>query len=650
MIQIDWEQNSHAVLTQNSTGRGEYDDRIAIASFALSGEEFEYTFSVAESENNTSAASLNEYPVQKDAIFTEKFPELEFAFERGLNYGTWYISSLHPDSNQMYLLFRPNSTAINSLTATDTITSELTIIMHERINGDLVEKARNLISISIVGSPFEIQSRWNSGFDGVLKINKANLSYNDISTILYYNHTDIDLEFSKVNETTISGNQETTVSSSSVVSANVNLGQFESADIQQFGNILEFGTWYIVNSYNCEGQFQCKLLVFRPDTSAINSLVGSDVVETMEVSYTDSDGSSEVLDISFRIESPDTEVSISNLQCDTSEPGCTSSSLEGEELEFEVTRSNNNISEPLSVAIEIKETGNMLANSGLRRVTIAENSLSEVVTIDVIQDSIYNADSEVTVTLIYSEDYSVNESQKTFTNIVNDDDLSIQMSRLESGVSQIVEGEQAEFKIVSISGPVQKDIKVNFNIVEDGPATNNLDFVGGYTDGEFPTNIVMPRGQEEITVTLETIDDSSFRGIGRVKLHLLENPNQYVIHEPNNYSTNFVDILENEPNFSITTVNESIIEGNDLIYMITVDRGLQNAQTVSVELTGDTSFNNGAISQAVEFYYPATRVKYLNFKTFDNAIHNEFGTVVATIAENSKLWFNYFKCVNSNLR
>ena len=275
----------------------------------------------------------------------------------------------------------------------------------------------------------------------------------------------------------------------------------------------------------------------------------------------------------------------------------------------------------------------MVTNSGMRRVTIAENSLSEVVSVDINQDTIYNADSEVTVTLIYSEDYSVNESQKTFTNIVQDDDLSIRLSRLESEVSQINEGEPVEFKIVSISGPVQKDIKVNFNIVEDGPATNNLDFVGGYTDGEFPTNIVMPRGQEEITVTLETIDDSSFRGIGRVKLHLLENPNQYVIHEPNNYSTNFVDIIENEPSFSITTVNESIIEGNDLIYMITVDRGLQNAQTVSVELTGDTSFINGAISQAVEFY-PATRVKYLNFKTFDNAIHNEFGTVVATIAEN----------------
>ena len=237
------------------------------------------------------------------------------------------------------------------------------------------------------------------------------------------------------------------------------------------------------------------------------------------------------------------------------------------------------------------------------------------------------------MTLIYSEDYSVNESQKTFTNIVQDDDLSIQLSRLESEVSQINEGEQVEFKIVSVSGLVQKDINVNFNIVEDGPATNNPDFVGGYIDGEFPTNIVMPRGQEEVTVTLETIDDSSFRGIGRVKLHLLENPNQYVIHEPNNYSTNFVDILENEPSFSITTVNESIIEGNDLIYMITVDRGVQSAQSVSVELTGDTSFINGAISQAVEFY-PATRVKYLNFKTFDNAIHNEFGTVVATIAEN----------------
>ena len=35
LIQIDWEQNSHAVLTKNSTSRGEYDDRIAIASFRV---------------------------------------------------------------------------------------------------------------------------------------------------------------------------------------------------------------------------------------------------------------------------------------------------------------------------------------------------------------------------------------------------------------------------------------------------------------------------------------------------------------------------------------------------------------------------------------------------------------------------------------
>ena len=471
-IHIDWEQHSQAVLTKNSNGQRTYDDRIAVVSFALPSDAYQYSFSVEEYKNSLSI-SRNETPIQTDAISSKKFPSSELAFDQNLDYGAWYVSSLHSDTNRMYLLFRPDSSAINTLTQNDSVSSRLTISMQEMVNGELIEVASDAIAVNIGGDSFAIQSIWNSGFHGFLKVNKAKQHYDDISAILYFDDVNYDIEFSSVIETTFVGNQESSVTSTTISAVDVDLGQYGSTNVQQFGNNFTYGTWYIVNSYNCDGPYQCKLLLFRPNVAAINALNGNDVTEAMQITYTDSNAQSAVFFLALGINSPDTEVSIRNLNCPNNEPVCTLSSIEGDQLEIEVARANNPWIEPLTIEFELTETGNMLVESGLKTVTIDQNSLRETITIDTIQDSIHNLDSEVTVTLQYNEEYSVNESQKAFTNIVKDNDIVIQLSRIESDIVQIHEGEVAEFRIISTSGPAQADIKIDFTMVEEGPATNN---------------------------------------------------------------------------------------------------------------------------------------------------------------------------------
>ena len=637
-IHIEWDQHNQAVLTKDPSGQGLYNDRTATVSFSLSGDAYEYSFSVAETKNSQSISNTDT-PVEKEAISGEKFLGTEFAFEQDLDYGSWYISSLHRDSDRMYLLFRPNSTAINALTQTDSVTSNLTIKMHEMVNGESREVARNSLTLTIKGESFTIQSHWNSGFDGILKVNKANQHYNDISTILYYNHGSYEIEFTSVSEATYSGNQESTVTSTTTLPASINIGQYDSTNLQQFGDNLNYGSWYIVNSYECDGYYQCKLLIFRPNVAAINALNGTDIIEAMEITYTDSDQYSEVYSLHFRIESPDTEVAISNPSCTNNEAICTSSSIEGEELEIEVTRSNHNVSAPLIVDLEISETGNMLVEEGIRTIIIEANSLSKTITFETIQDSIHEHDSEVTVTLLYSGEYTVNESQKAYTNIVNDNDIAIQLSRMEAEIIEITEGEVAEFTIVSTTGPALEDIQIDFTLIEEGPDTNNTNYVGGYAVGELPSKVILAKGQEETSITISTLDDSDFRGNGRIKLQLTANPSRYVLDNSASYSTNIVDIRENEPSFAVSALSDAVVEGDNLTFTIAIDGAVQNSQMVSIEFSGDTSFIAGELTREVEFL-PTTRAKPLFIATNDNTIHNEFGIITATIVADSSYGTN----------
>ena len=154
---IEWDQGDHAEITKNSASQTGYEDYLAIVSFTEVNATNSFSFIIEESKND-SFPSRFESPIQTDAISTEKFPGMETAFEQGLSFGSWFISSHHAGSNQMYILFRPNANAINLLTFQDSVSSELTIVMNESIDGETVESARNSIAVQIKGSNFEIQS------------------------------------------------------------------------------------------------------------------------------------------------------------------------------------------------------------------------------------------------------------------------------------------------------------------------------------------------------------------------------------------------------------------------------------------------------------------------------------------------------------
>ena len=131
-----------------------------------------------------------------------------------------------------------------------------------------------------------------------------------------------------------------------------------------------------------------------------------------------------------------------------------------------------------------------------------------------------------------------------------------------------------------------------------------------------PSSIILPRGQEEITVAIETLEDSSYRGTGRIKLQLDDNPDRYVLDDATNYGINFVDIHDNEPSFSIVALRDSIVEGEDLTFTISVDRGVSSAQPVTITLTGDTSFIAGELTHELEFLptLPSQDINHCNIE------------------------------------
>ena len=447
-INIEWNQSSQAVITKSFRSNNEYEDRVATVSIVELGATSNFGFIVEESKNSSSPSRL-ESPAQKEVISTEKFPGMETTFEQGLTYGNWYISSFHSDSNQIFLLFRPNANAINQLVSHDQVTSELTIVLNETINGEIVERARDSISVEIRGPRFDIQSYLNSEEAGG----------NNIASIFPIESQIIEGE-----------DVEFQVIMSNAVDEELQI----ALNISQIGNYIE-------------GSLPDSLDISTGESSAVLSLPTSensiyDTPGTITAELVAGSGynvtTSSYNSASVRVVDDDGNFGISVIASETK-------ILEGETAQFQIVSDQVAI-EDLEIFYNLIKRGDFLSETISNSIEIARLKKSAVLNIATQDDGIVNTSGSFTITILENEAYQV--ARVPFNNAevaILDKDIPV-LSIFSIGTGAVTEGENIQFKVTS-STAFSRNTLVNVNIqfAQESDISRNtqLLIMAGETEG-----------------------------------------------------------------------------------------------------------------------------------------------------------------------
>ncbi|MYD24494.1 MAG: hypothetical protein F4X08_01585, partial [Gemmatimonadetes bacterium] len=155
--------------------------------------------------------------------------------------------------------------------------------------------------------------------------------------------------------------------------------------------------------------------------------------------------------------------------------------VEGGDVSFTVTANPVPVS-PLSMSVTVTQSGDFGVSTGTRTVTVPISGTATV-TVSTSDDSTYEPDGSVTVTVNGRDGYTVSATQGSASvNVAdNDDPPPTDLPVVSVADGSVVEGEFGflsllEFQ-VTLSEPSEQDVTVRFRILS-GTAVNGLDYWG----------------------------------------------------------------------------------------------------------------------------------------------------------------------------
>ena len=157
--------------------------------------------------------------------------------------------------------------------------------------------------------------------------------------------------------------------------------------------------------------------------------------------------------------------------------------VEGGDVSFTVTANPVPVS-PLSMSVTVTQSGDFGVSTGTRTVTVPISGTATV-TVSTSDDSTYEPDGSVTVTVNGRDGYTVSATQGSASvNVAdNDDPPPTDLPVVSVADGSVVEGEFGflsllEFQ-VTLSEPSEQDVTVRFRI-RSGTAVNGLDYWGSW--------------------------------------------------------------------------------------------------------------------------------------------------------------------------
>ena len=239
--------------------------------------------------------------------------------------------------------------------------------------------------------------------------------------------------------------------------------------------------------------------------------------------------------------------------------------IEGERVNFVLTTSRNSVSD-LDINIDISASSNDLLDPRApieSRVTLAALTESANVEVVTANNLVEGDGGTITLTILPDSDYEITDESSQISVLVVDDDTSPEIS-ISTSTPNITEGETGSFQI-SASNPVVSDRVINIAIQSN--------FRKLYSDA-ITSPILLPAGETNIDVDIQSIDDDDFGADEFIELSLLEGIG-YRLSSDNNHLA--IDVKDNDlpTGISIVPIKPVVNEG-DIVKFQIISPNLQN--------------------------------------------------------------------------
>ena len=338
--------------------------------------------------------------------------------------------------------------------------------------------------------------------------------------------------------------------------------------------------------------------VYEPNGSVVASIVAHS-------NYQVANGNAEVEVVILDNDTP-TGVSIIPL---------VASVTEGTPIEFQISAS---VAVPTkrTINLNVEQTGNFVQSPLPTEITLDAGQKITLLQLASQNNSVQELAGNITASIESGTGYQVASENSTATvDILNDDVPAIQISG-----EDITEAETAEFTLTA-SDPAGYPFAVNIKVVETG------DFLADET----PETVNFNTGQTSAILALTIDDDAVNEANGALQVALLSGDDYWVAPEPDHSATIIVEDNDDPAIISISTINNSVNEGENLEFELTASKDSGFDLAVNLSIDDDSGLViAGDSNQTIELLAGET-TKRLHWQTEDDSIYESTKTLTVSI-------------------
>ena len=284
----------------------------------------------------------------------------------------------------------------------------------------------------------------------------------------------------------------------------------------------------------------------------------------------------------------------------------TPTAIEGESIELTIA-SQLTLKSNLLVNVSLTETGDFLTGNQVIEVELTPELRESVITIDLIEDAVNEAASNIVATIESASSYDIDPNNFSTTIIANDNDQpEISISTQESTV---VEDSTATFEI-SANTTFYQDLTINLLSTATG------DFL---TD-TLPTNIELNTESLTTDFEIQLDNDDSAEPDGMISITIAEGDGYLVATTPNDSVSIVIQDNDELPldSIGITADVDSIDETRFIPLTLTASQASDDLREVNIRI-GDAFPFNLETSFVYPVPFPASQLTHsFEFPVFDD--------------------------------